>query len=158
MPGAPPGFCGLSPRRQTVILLAGHSDEPSCSHENHRLVGGLALPTKSACTFIILTQVSRDWGVVLFGFTTREQQEQKTLCRASQVAVRMRYRIWALACTQRVWSYDCLGQRLDIFLLTKAVSAESSFLPDTVYAVWETSLKYIGKRLLLFCQYKPCLH
>lgn len=36
---------------------------------------------------------------------------------------------------------------LFFFFLTKAVSAETSFLPGIVYAVWETSLKYIGKRL-----------
>lgn len=45
-----------------------------------------------------------------------------------------------------------------LLLLRKAVSAETSFHPDIVYAVRETSLKYIGKSLLLFCQYKPCLH
>lgn len=33
-------------------------------------VGALALPTKSACTFIILIQISRGWEVVLFGFAS----------------------------------------------------------------------------------------
>lgn len=105
--------------------------------------------TKSACTFIVLTHISRRWRVVLFGFTTGEQQEQKAFCRAGQV--------------QKLHlNRTCLVIRLSrsyiFLLLTKAVSAETSFLPDIVYAVWETSLKYIGKRLLLFCQYKPCFH
>lgn len=152
------GFVALSPGRQSVVLLAGHGDEPSPSWESHCPGKGLALLPNLPAP-LQLWPKSKRWQVVLFGFTPRKQQEQKGPFRASQVTVRTRNSLWVLACTSWVQSNDCLDQKLVIFLLlTKAVSAETSFLPGIVYAVWETSLKYIGKRLPLFCQYKPCLH
>lgn len=151
------GFVPLSPGRQDLVLLAGHAVSPAL-HVKVTAWEGICFTTKSPCTFTVLTK-SRRWGGVLFVFTPRKQQEQKAPCRMSQVTVRTRHSLWVLACTSWVQSNNCLDEKLDIFLLlTIAVSAEMSFLPGIVHAAWETSLKQIGRRLLLYCQYKPCLH
>lgn len=157
MPGVPPGLCGFI-TRQTECSACRSGQEPSPSRESHCLGGRLALLPNLPAPLQFWPKPGR-WRVVLFGFTPRKQLEQKAPCRTIQVTVRTRYSLWVLSCTSWVQSNNCLDEKLDVFLLlTKAVSAETSFLPGIVHAVWETSLKQIGKRLLLFCQYKPCLH
>lgn len=151
------GFVALSPGRQNVVLLAGQARSPALHVKVTAREGDLLYYQISLHLYSF--DPSQGGGeLVSFGFTPGKQQEQKAPCRMSQMTVRTRYSPWVLTCTSWVQSNDCLDEKLDIFLLTKAVSAETSFLPGIVHAVWETSLKQIGKRLLLFCQYKPCLH
>lgn len=145
------GHSGLSPRGQTV----GGSQR--WTQMSTRLAEGNAFPAESSCSLTVVIPVPLGWamgGKGLPAFATTEQQEQKPPCRAIQ---RHAGPATASEPTSVPWTV-CPHQRIEIILLRKAVSAETSFHPDIVYAVQETSLKYIGERLLFSCQYKPCLH
>lgn len=143
---------GLLPRGQTV------DGSQWWTQTSTRLAGGNALPTKSSCSFTVFIPVPPGWamgGKELPAFATTEQQEQKPLCRAIQ---RHAGPATASELTSAPWTV-CPHQKMEIILLLrKAASAETSFHPDIVYAVPETSLKSIGERLLFSCQYKLCLH
>lgn len=159
MPGTPPGFVVYPPADRRLFCWQAAAMNLASHRES---TGGIGLPPESALTFTALTQVptggkSRE-AVVLPGFTTSEQQEKKQGFTGLPGGLQEQV-LHLSPCLHVTCLLIWLSRAEDGYsLLRKAVSAETSFHPDIVYAVRETSLKYIGKGSLLFCQYKPCLH
>lgn len=119
---------------------------------------GICFTTKSPCTFTVLTQV-KEVGSGVICFYSKEatraesplqdepgdsQDQGQPLSPCLHIMGPVKPLSWWEA--GYFSSYD------------KSSVSRKKFLPGIVHAVWETSLKQIGKRLLLFCQYKPCLH